>query len=329
MKSADNRFLPLVAAAGVLALPAVALAVLVGGGGSKATDCLAVLDGPFNDPAGMPRNIVCEDGTACDGDGQVNGVCEVSIIVCANSTALPECSLNGVQSITVAHALDNGDPKFDPEFQALQTAIAAGIAPPTGAPDQCAAASAIRVRIKGPLAGNRCRKNKKKLQLVTESDVIDGRVFTDTDTVRITCLPSTTIGGCDPQVLFGSTFDRIQKQIFNQSCALSSCHDSQSQAGTLLLETGASHAALINQDPFNFAAFSDGWKRVTVVTPGLGDPSTSYLFRKITGDLPSPAHGERMPLGRPKLPRVLRDLIEIWILNGAPDETGGWIPGTF
>ena len=46
--------------------------------------------------------------------------------------------------------------------------------------------------------------------------------------------------GCDPQTLFtGGTFDRIQRQVFNQNCALSGCHDSQSQAGDLLLETGA------------------------------------------------------------------------------------------
>jgi hypothetical protein len=36
-----------------------------------------------------------------------------------------------------------------------------------------------------------------------------------------------------------------------------------------------------------------------------------------------------MPFGRPKLPGVLRDVIEVWIQNGAPDESGGWIPGTF
>lgn len=310
-------------------LPGTTAAVLTGGGGSRTTDCLAVFDAPVSSPTANPRNIVCEDGAACDGDGDINGMCEVSIVVCANSTAFPSCTLDGIQSIVVDHALDNGDPKFDPDFQALQTAIDAAIAPPTNTADLCTPLSAIRVAIKGPLANNSCRRNTKKVRLTTASDVIGGRIYTDKDTLKIICMPSTTVGGCDPQTLFDNTFDRIQKQVFNQSCAVSACHDSQSQAGTLLLETGASHAALINQDPFNFAAFSSGWKRVTQVNMSLGNPETSYIFRKIDGDLPTPAYGERMPFGKPKLPRVLRDLVEIWIQNGAPDDTGGWIPGTF
>ena len=50
--------------------------------------------------------------------------------------------------------------------------------------------------------------------------------------------------GCDPMAIYTGTFDRIQRQIFNQSCAVSGCHDSQSQTGGLLLETGAAHTNL-------------------------------------------------------------------------------------
>jgi hypothetical protein len=318
-----------VSLAALLVLSKAAEAVLFGGGGSKRTDCLAAMDAPVNSPESKPRFVVCEDGTACDEDTTINGVCEISVVVCANSSSFPDCSFTGVDTMLVEHALDNGDPKFDPEFQALQTVIDNDIAPPTLDADKCTAASKLRVTIKGPLAGNRCKRNTKKLRIITESQVVDGRVFRDTDTLKIVCMPSTTVGGCDPQVLFDSTYDRIQKQVFNQSCALSSCHDSQSQTGGLLLETGASHASLINQDPTNGAAFAATWKRVTQINPSLGDPATSYLFRKIMGDLPSDAYGERMPFGRPKLPGVLIDLIETWIENGAPDESGGWIPGTF
>jgi hypothetical protein len=312
-----------------LILPSTGAAVLSGGGGSKTTDCLAVFDAGVNNPISNPRNVVCEDGTACDEDGDINGICEVAVRVCANSTAFPACTLNGIQSITVEHALDNGDLKFDPDFQALQTAIDGAIAPPTNTTDLCTDASSIRVPIKGPLTNNACRKSRKKLRLETASDIIGGRIYTDKDTLRITCLPSTTDFGCDPQVLFDSTFDRIQKQVFNQSCALSGCHDSQSQAGDMLLEVGASHAELVNQDPSNPSALGAGWKRVTRITPSLGDPATSFIFHKLEGTLPTPAYGERMPFGRPKLPSALRELIEIWIQNGAPDETGGWVPGTF
>lgn len=299
-------------------------AVITGGGGGKRTDCLAVLDAPVNHPSSRPRNVVCEDGALCDEDGVINGVCEISVRVCVNSTALPSCTLNGVEEVVVDHALDNGDPKFDPEFQALQSRIDADITPPSATADLCTNASQMRVPIKGPLANNRCRRNTKRMRLTTESDVIDGRVYRDRDTLKIICLPSTQPGGCDPQTLFGSTFDRIQKQVFNQSCAISACHDSQSQSGSLLLEVGASHASLINQVPTNPAAAGSMWRRVVP-----NDPATSYIFHKVTGDLPSSAFGGRMPLGKPRLPKVLRDLIEVWIQNGAPDETGGWIPGTF
>ncbi len=306
----------------VIGCAATAGAVVIGGGGSKKTDCLAVFDAPVNSPASNPRNVSCEDGAACDEDGTINGICQVSLMVCANAT-LPECSYVGVDSIVVDHAEDNGDPKFDPEFQALQTKIDNEIAPPT-TDAVCTGNSTFRVAIKGPLAHNACRRNAKRVRLTTESDVIGGRVYRDSDSIKITCLPSTQEGGCDPQVLFTSTFDRIQTQIFNQSCALSSCHDSQTQKGDLLLEIGASHANLVNQDPANPAAFAFGWKRVVP-----NDPANSYIHHKLSGDLPTSAFGERMPFGRPKLPGVLRDLIEVWIQNGAPDESGGWIPGTF
>jgi hypothetical protein len=307
-----------------LGLTSTTHAVISGGGGSKTTDCLAVFDAPVNSPVGNPKHVVCEDGTACDEDMDTNGVCEVSIRVCANNTSLPDCTLSGVQSISVDHALDNGDPKFDPEFQALQTRIDSDITPPTLTSDVCTNLSTFRVAVKGPLSNNRCRKRGKKLRVRTASDVIGGRVYNDSDTLKITCVPSTAMNGCDPQTFYDNTYDRIQKQIFNQSCAVSSCHDSESQAGGLLLETGASHATLVNQDPANGAALGNGWKRVAP-----GDLVNSFLVHKLSGDLPNPALGERMPFGKPKLPTVLRDIVDIWIQAGAPDGTGGWIPGTF
>jgi len=125
--------------------------------------------------------------------------------------------------------------------------------------------------------------------------------------------------------LFDGTFDRIQRQVFNQNCALSGCHDSQSRAGDLLLEDTAAHGNLVNVLPDNFAARDAGWKRVDAPGPG-GDPETSLLFRKVTGDLPNDAYGERMPLNRKKLNKTLRDIIERWIEAGAPEN--GWVPET-
>lgn len=122
----------------VLAVAAPAHAVPVRGGGSLANDCLLVFEAPANSPAAKPKHVRCTDGDACDADGVVNGSCEFAVGVCANSTLVPGCTSNGVQSVTVAHAADNGDRKFDPEFQALQTRINGSVDPPfaSGALDE-------------------------------------------------------------------------------------------------------------------------------------------------------------------------------------------------
>ena len=60
-----------------------------------------------------------------------------------------------------------------------------------------------------------------------------------------------------------------------------------------------------------------------------GDLETSFLFHKIEGDLPDPTFGDRMPLNRPKLSALFRDIIERWITAGAPKDPDTWVPGTF
>jgi hypothetical protein len=309
-------------------VPAFAGAVIVPGGGSSATDCLLVFDAQPNSPENKPRNFRCADGAACDGDGIVNGVCEFSISICANSTYNPSCTVNELNLVTVEHAADNGDPKFDPEYQALQSNIENDIEYPTEDLDKCTDATLIHVPVKGPFAGNSCKGNKKKMKITSLSQVIGGKIYKDTDRMMFTCDPSPL--GCDPQVFWASTFERVQKQIFNQSCALSSCHDSQSQAGSLLLETGASRTNLIDVVPENVAAAGAGWERINQTSPTTGDPATSFIVHKIEGDFPAGGdYGDRMPLHRPKLPQNLIDVITNWVAAGAPDETAGWIPGTF
>ena len=165
-------------------------------------------------------------------------------------------------------------------------------------------------------------------------------MFKDTDKMKLTCLPADPMaGGCDPQTLFpGGTFDRIQTQIFNQNCAVSGCHDSQSHQNGLILETGASVTNLINVDPTNASAKGAGWKRVVQFpcgpdpncVPTMGDSTTSYLYHKVTGDLPDDSYGLRMPRKRAKLNSTLIDIIKIWIDNGAPSPPHDrWLDGTF
>jgi hypothetical protein len=312
-----------------LIFSAPALALVIAGGGKGSTDCLGVFQVSDTVPLKGSNHINCIDGDAtCDADGVVNGVCQIPVAVCANSTAASSCTLDGVESMVVDHSADNGDPKFDPEFQALQTRLDTQIQPPAAATDECTNPTNFHVTISGPFKSgtkNTCKSSTKTVKLTTVSTVINGKISTDTDTLKLTCLPAA--GGCDPQILFDGTFDRIQKQVFNQTCALSHCHDSQTRSGDLLLETGAADTNLINVEPSTSAALGAGWKRVTVLTPDVsGDSSTSFLYHKVKGDLPDASYGVRMPKGKPKLKSTLTSVIQLWIDAGAPQT--GWVPGT-
>jgi hypothetical protein len=321
----------LVAAFALLVQATVGSATVVGGGGSSRVDCLSVFDAAVNTPLTKPRSIRCADGDpACDLDGVANGVCNFQVAVCANSTFdATACTLNGVRLITVEHAADNGDPKFDPQFQALQTRIDSDIAPyPNNDSDTCTTATNFFVPIKGPLKDDKCKKNKKQVRIVTESTVAAGQgtILVDKDKIDLVCEPP--VGGCDPGVLFSGTYDRVQRQIFNQSCAVSGCHDSNSftNSGNLLLEASAFPGNLINRTPTNADAAAAGWKRIMQIDVMTGDPTTSYIVHKLNGDFPSAGFGDRMPRGRPKLDAALINVMTLWIEAGAPDT--GWVPGT-
>lgn len=306
--------------AGACALATSAEATIVGGGGSKKTDCLGV----FETPVALPENkrkIVCVDGDAsCDADLTVDGKCSFDISVCINSIFNPVCTLTGVESIFVEHSADNGDPDFDPDFQAIQNRIDSELGLPNAAAD-CTGVVTMTVPVQGPFPGNRCRSGKKKLRMTTTSefDISASKTWIDKDAMNFVCKPA--VGGCDPQTLFESTYDRIQSQIYDQSCAVSACHDSQTTAGNLLLETGSSYTSTVGVAPSNFAADQLGWLRVAA-----GDENASYLYQKVQGGL-EPALGERMPYRRGKLKSFLRDIIARWIANGAPPT--GWVPGTY
>ncbi len=68
---------------------------LLGGGGSKRTDCFIEFDGLTQTGIVRGKPLVdCEDGASCDGDGVVNNSCEFNLAACAFVTdpELPECS---------------------------------------------------------------------------------------------------------------------------------------------------------------------------------------------------------------------------------------------
>src|SRR5690348_2396491 len=175
-----------VALVSVLLPIATAHAIVQGGGGSSRTDCLTVIDAAVNYPEDNPKRFRCADGDPCDADGVVNGVCQFDVRICANSTYNPtRCTLVGVDSITVDHAVDNGDRKFDPDFQALQNRVNNGIVgpsdPPNTDPDACALPSTFLVPVIGPLEGNVCKRGKKEVKLTSFSVPVLGRVSKDRD----------------------------------------------------------------------------------------------------------------------------------------------------
>jgi hypothetical protein len=304
-----------------VSLAPVAQAVIYGGGGGARSDCLLVFSAPLNEPLARPKRVRCTDGDpACDADGTVNGQCVFAVGVCANSTFNPDrCTSPGVNTIDVAYADDNGDPRFDPDFQALQTRIDNQILDNPEDPDRCTTPTNIRVPISGPAPGDVCRRGKKQVKITTL--FFQGpRPVRDKDRLRLTCDPPVP---CDPGVLFAGTFDRIQRQIFNQSCALSGCHDSQSQSGGMLLESGGAYSNIVDVIASKPAAAALGWRRIDAAN---ADVSTSFLYHKVTGDLPDDTFGERMPLGRRRLDGYLVDVLRLWIEAGAPQT--GWVPGT-
>lgn len=319
-----------VALAAILMLAAAVpcSAALVRGGGGKTSDCVVVFDVPgANKPAPpkTPRHVDCVDGDpTCDADGLRNGRCEFDLAVCVNSTALAECVPSVTDEVTVDHAVDDGiDTKFDPDFQALQLRIDSLGFPDNSDPDSCTLVSTVTVVLKGPSSAGRMRTNKKKVK-TTAYGFATGKARKDRDGVRFKCKPEGDRIYL-PQDLYTGTFDRIAQQVFAQSCALSSCHDSQAVSGGLTLLPNSAYGNLVGVTPVNAAAAADGLERIFA-----GDPTKSLLYRKITDDL-QPGYGSAMPLIGPSLSPDLIELIRLWIIGdgilGPAPETG-WVQGT-
>jgi hypothetical protein len=305
----------------------VAGADIVAGGGSKTSDCMAVFDavGPNSPPPPKaPRNIDCTDGDiACDTDGLRNGRCVFEMQICVNSTVVAECTPQTVNGVTVDHAIDDGDPKFDPDFQALQTRVDLLGFPGNTDADSCTATSAVTVLLKAPKSGNVYKKNKKQVRLES-SGLATGKPGTDKDKMKLTCRPEGT-GEYLPVELYTGTFDRIRNQIFAQSCALSSCHDSESSTGGLILYPNVAYSQIVGVVPQNVTAANDGLERIMP-----GDPDLSFLYRKINHDL-DPGYGDPMPLSEPQLSSDLIELVRLWILGDmtlGPAPENGWVEGT-
>lgn len=100
--------------------------------------------------------------------------------------------------------------------------------------------------------------------------------------------------------LNAATFDEVQSQIFDTSCALSGCHGNFQFP---LLVSGLSFANIVNVS-------SRQSPTLDLVEPG--DPDNSYLVRKVEGN----GTGSRMPLGG-ALSASQIQLLRDWIADGA------------
>ncbi len=303
---------------------ATAGAVVVPGGGSKSSDCMSVFDAPGANSPPAPkaaRNIDCIDGDPdCDADGIANAKCSFPVQVCLDSTLVPGCTPDRVDSLSVAHAQDNGDKHFDVDFQALQARIDKIV--PTTSTDRCTLSSTITVPLKLSHSGL-FRKNVKRLSLLAAGFTTTGRP--DKDAMKFTCRAANG-GVYTPRDLYASTFDRIAQQVFAPSCAVSGCHDSNTDEHNMILYPNVAYSQTVGVVPVTPAAALDGLFRID---PN-GDPLNSLLYRKVTGNLPA-GYGAQMPFARPPIPANLQEIIRLWIIgDGAtgPAPETGWVTGT-
>lgn len=282
------------------------------GGGSKTTDCLTefAASTPVNSPAKKPKKIRCVDNDAgCDAD-PAEGACTFMVAVCANATdpALPACSPADLDSYAVDNVQPDEDPRHDFDFQALEDLLNATVFPvDVSDTDQCSAPVGVRLPLPVKIGKGRARYGKARKLLRTEAETRRGIV--DGDKLQMQCLPAGDASACAG---ITSTFDQIQKHVFDLTCGRDTCHNAAQPLHELSLAPGASYAALVGVAPFNFAAAGAGKLRVDP-----GNPGNSFLLQKLAGKL---AHleGERMPFQMRKLKKAQFRMIEDWIAAGAP-----------
>ena len=109
------------------------------------------------------------------------------------------------------------------------------------------------------------------------------------------------------------TFEKVHERVISVSCAAAACHGAPVGAPIDLSSIEAAYDALLgtNDDARPECALSS----LPYVTPG--DPDRSYLMAKL-GATSEPICGLSMPLGGPMLGAQELDLIERWIVAGAP-----------
>jgi hypothetical protein len=112
-----------------------------------------------------------------------------------------------------------------------------------------------------------------------------------------------------------TSFSRIQSQLFEKSCAFSSCHAPNSSASTLVLTGPDVYAKLVGATPADFIARADGLKEVMP-----GKPDSSLLWHKLNAFIAGHHvhdYGAGMPSSATPLSVEQLDFVRQWIERGA------------
>jgi hypothetical protein len=133
------------------------------------------------------------------------------------------------------------------------------------------------------------------------------------------CAPSTTSVLCIDAVNH-SDFAWIEKNIFAASCTFSGCHDTASAEGDLDLTPGIGHAELVD-----VSSTLEPTRKLVVPN----DVAASYLMlmvRSVAPEMasppgePPPSDVDYMPQGQAPLCCQKLDVLERWIMAGAPND---------
>lgn len=119
--------------------------------------------------------------------------------------------------------------------------------------------------------------------------------------LALACAPAPTTEAFD----FEPTFTNVQEQIFDASCASSSCHGEGRGSESLSLVAGSAYTDLVGVP-------SEQVPEIMRVV--AGDPDGSYLVMKLRGD--EGIEDEVMPAGNP-MDDARIQLVVDWVADGA------------
>ena len=254
------------------------------GGGPVAADCFVAWSGISS------MDVTCIDGTGCDLDGKVDGVCTLAVQACINVAGVsPSCVPSGLTR----------PPVVKPAKNAVAQALAGALASLDPSKPGCTAPG-LGVPVKMSLAG--IKPGLVRLRVTSSSA---GK--RDIDKLRLTCQP----GSAAP------SFARDVQPIFTARCAIPACHQGPAQiaSGGQSLEEGVAYVQAVN------VRATTG--KLLRVKPG--SIKGSQLAHRILGK-GLPPRTTAMPQGCPGfvpaggcLTQAEIFTILSWIANGAPN----------